>query len=127
MSLDPDRGRRLAKLLATELLALEERIKEETQTLARRRDCLLSYVARVNAFDTKAAAAPDAAAAAAASPATNPAVDYEIRESLARSLYSVFQLCIRRDSMEPFVLKSAPLPDPFDEAKFNDEYRGTIF
>ncbi len=63
--------------------AHQERIKEETATLTRRRDGLLSYVGRINAFDSKAAGA------------AGPLEPYEIKEVIARGQYSYFQVRVR--------------------------------
>jgi hypothetical protein len=87
----------------------QERIKEETATLTRRRDGLLSYVGRINAFDSKAPGGPLEA--------------YEIKDVIARGQYSYFQVCVHRDSLQQFVLKTTPLPEPFDAARFDEEYR----
>lgn len=107
MSLDVDRSRRLAKLLATDLLALEEKIKEETATLTRRRDGLLSYVGRLNAFDNKPGGL---------------LIDYEIKEIMARGLFSTFQVCAHKETQKQLLLKTTPLPDSFNEQKFEEEF-----
>jgi serine/threonine protein kinase len=76
--------------------------------LTRRRDGLLSYVGRLNAFDAKISGI---------------LTEYDVKEVIARGLYSTFQVCVHRESGKQLILKTTPLPESFDETQFSEEFK----
>lgn len=105
LSLDVERGKKLSKLLAGELMACEERIKKESTALEQRKAQLLDFVAKFNMDDKKSVL--DA---------------YDLREVIGRGMYSTINVCIHKATGRRLVIKTTPTPPNFDKQLFQDEY-----